>query len=61
MAASLDRFAPGSNSGRGYLDFMALSERLNDISQRYFFNRPIGGLRDMFDFKSSLDPKVLGM
>jgi diapolycopene oxygenase len=60
MAATLDQFAPGTNSGAGYLEFMKLSQRLNDISQRFFFNKPIGGLRDMFDFKTALDPKVLG-
>ena len=60
MTRELERFAPGTDSGRHYLDFVRLSERLNDISQRYFFYKPIGGLRDMFDFKSSFDPKVLG-
>ncbi len=60
MAATLDQFAPGKNSGAGYLDFMKLSHRLNDISHRFFFDKPIGGLRDMFDFKTALDPKVLG-
>lgn len=59
MAEELDRFAPGTNSGRHYRNFMKLSQRLNDISQRYFFYRPIGGLRDMFDFKSSFRPQVL--
>jgi diapolycopene oxygenase len=60
MSGELERFAPGTNSGQRYLDFIKLSERLNDISQRYFFYKPIGGLRDMFDFKTSFDPKVLG-
>ncbi len=60
MAKTLDEFAPGTNSGRHYRDFMAFSRRLNHISQRYFFYKPIGGLRDMFDFKTSFDPKVLG-
>ena len=60
MTSVLERFAPGTNSGQRYLDFIKLSERLNDISQRYFFYKPIGGLRDMFDFKSSFDPRVLG-
>ncbi len=60
MAAGLDRFSPGTNSGRGYLDFQRLSQRLNDISQRHFFHKPIGGLTDMFDLRSSFDPKVLG-
>ena len=60
MATTLDQFAPGTNSGAGYLDFMKLSRRLNDISHRFFFDKPIGGLRDMFDFKTAFDPKVLG-
>ncbi len=60
MAAALDRFAPNRGSGQGYLEFLALSRRLNDISRRHFFYKPIGGLRDMFDFKSSFDPRVLG-
>jgi phytoene desaturase len=60
MAQTLDRFTPGTHSGRGYRDFIALSQRLNRISQRNFFYKPIGGLRDMIDFKASFDPKLLG-
>ncbi len=59
MAATLDRFAPNSDSGRRYLDFMKFSGRLHGVSQRYFFDKPIGGLRDMFDFRSSFEPSVL--
>ena len=29
MAQTLDQFAPGTHSGRGYRDFIALSQRLN--------------------------------
>ena len=60
MADGLDRFAPGLNSGGRYLEFIKLSQRLNEISQKHFFYRPVGGLRDMFDFKRSFNPKVLG-
>jgi phytoene desaturase len=60
MAAELGTFSPHQNSFARYQDFIAYSKRLNDISQRYFFYKPIGGLRDMFDFKTSFDPKVLG-
>ncbi len=60
MALELGDFARGANSGQRYLDFIKLSARLNDISRRYFFYRPVGGLRDMFDFRSSFNPKVLG-
>jgi diapolycopene oxygenase len=60
MAQTLNRFAPGTSSGAGYRDFIAYSERLNSISQRHFFYKSIGGLRDMFDLKASFDPKMLG-
>ena len=59
MASTLDRFAPGTRSGDRYRDFIRLSAKLNDISRRHFFYKPIGGLRDMFDIKKSFDPKVL--
>jgi len=60
MAAKLDAFSPGNHSGAGYRDFSDLSKRLSDISERFFFYKPIGGLRDMFDLKASFDPKMLG-
>ena len=60
MASALERHAPGTGSGDGYRRFMQLSHRLNDISQRYFFYKPIGGLRDMFEFKTAVSPSVLG-
>jgi len=60
MAAKLDAFSPGNGSGAGYKRFSDLSKRLSDISERFFFYKPIGGLRDMFDLKTSFDPKMLG-
>lgn len=60
MAKTLDQFAPGTNSGRHYRNFMTFSQRLNHISQRYFFYKSIGGLREMFDYKSPFQPGVLG-
>jgi diapolycopene oxygenase len=59
MARALDRFAPATGSGAGYRDFIAYSKRLDSISQRHFFYKPIGGLRDMFDWKASINPKML--
>jgi phytoene desaturase len=59
MAKTLDAFAPGLNSGSRYRDFINYSARLDGISQRHFFYKPIGGLRDMFDWKASFDPKML--
>ncbi len=59
MASDLDRFSPGNNSGSSYLRFSELSKKLSDISQRFFFYKPIGGLRDMFDLKASFDANML--
>jgi phytoene desaturase len=59
MAAQLDRFSPGNDSGANYRRFMEFSKKLDEISRRHFFYKPIGGLRDMFDFKASFQPKML--
>ncbi|WP_406694412.1 phytoene desaturase family protein [Singulisphaera sp. Ch08] len=48
MAETLDRYAPGSKSGRRYQEFLEVSRRLHEISERFFFWRPIGSLGDMF-------------
>ena len=60
MAQTLDGFAPGTNSGQRYRDFIDYSARLDGISQRHFFYKPIGGIGDMFEWKASFDPKMLG-
>ena len=60
MARTLDDFAPGTNSGTRYRDFLAYASRMNAISQRHFFYKPIGGLRDMFEWQASFEPKMLG-
>jgi len=59
MAATLDTFSPGNGSSEGYKSFANLSKKLSEISERFFFYKPIGGLRDMFDLKASLNPKML--
>jgi phytoene desaturase len=60
MARTLDAFAPGTNSGQRYRDFIDYSARLDGISQRHFFYKPIGGIGDMFEWKASFDPQMLG-
>lgn len=59
MAARLDAYAPGTNSGGRYRDFLARSERLNRISADYYFWKSIGGLRDMMDPRAGFSPKIL--
>src|SRR5438132_6221876 len=45
MAGELDRFAPGTS--HAYRRFMDLSRRLHAISDRFFFWRSVGSLRDV--------------
>ena len=58
MSQALEAFAPGS--GRGYRAFLQFAARLNDISERFFFWRAIGSLKDMFDWRSLTKPALLG-
>jgi phytoene desaturase len=57
MRRNLDAFAPGS--APGYQAFLDFSRDLHDISQRFFFWRSIGSIRDMIDFRSFFDLTLL--
>ena len=57
MAGKLDAFAPGTAAG--YRGFLKLAERLNRISDRFYFWKSIGGMRDMIDVKGGMSPKML--
>ncbi len=57
MCRLLGEFSP--NSVEGYRAFMKHAEKLHDISNRYFFNKPIGGLRDMFDARKTFQAGTL--
>ena len=48
MARRIDAFSPGTGSGEGYKDFLELSRRQAEISDRVFFWRPVGKIMDMF-------------
>jgi diapolycopene oxygenase len=58
MAAGLANFSPQTGSSEGYGRFLELSGRLNAISQRFFFWRPVGSLWDMFDARSIFEPSM---
>jgi phytoene desaturase len=57
MAAELDKVWP--RMGAGYLKFLEQSEQLHSISDRFFFWRSIGSMRDTMDVKGAFDLKVL--
>ncbi|MDQ3313375.1 MAG: phytoene desaturase family protein [Verrucomicrobiota bacterium] len=59
MCAKLDAFSPRTRSSVGYRRLMDLSARQDAISRRWFFNKPIGSLRDMFDLRSTFEPGTL--
>lgn len=59
MARAIAAFSPSSGADTGYTKLLNLSDRLSDISDRYFFWRSVGGLRDMFDFKEAVKPGIL--
>jgi len=65
MCENLRVFAPGDGIDSRYRSFMADSERLHAISDRYFFWKPIGSIRDMFGlrdiFKFSVLRDILSM
>ena len=48
MAEAIGHYS-GPEDAEGYRRFLTVSESLNDISQKYFFWRPVGGLRDILD------------
>lgn len=57
MSQELDSKVPGSAAG--YNRFLSVSERMHEISNRYFFWRPVGGVRDTFDMGGTFQLSVL--
>jgi diapolycopene oxygenase len=57
MAAALEALWP--KMGAGYLKFLEQSEQLHSISDRFFFWRSIGSMRDTMDVKGAFDLNVL--
>lgn len=52
MVNEVRSFSPGTGAELGFRRFMKLAERLHEITDRYFFWKSVGGMRDMFDLKS---------
>ena len=57
MTTSLDRLKPGM--GKGFQEFQKLSEQLHTISDKFFFWKPVGSMRETFDLKGSFSLTVL--
>lgn len=59
MAETLERYAPDEQTAQGYRNFLRFSERMHSISERFYFWKSIGGMRDMIDFSVGFKPKLL--
>ncbi len=57
MSAQLDAIWPAM--GKGYLKFIETSKQLHSISDRFFFWRSIGSMRDTMDVGGAFDINVL--
>ena len=57
MKTSLAKYAPGTDSG--YEDFIGMSAKLHEVSEKFFFWRSVEDVRDTMDFKKNLDLATL--
>ena len=57
MATSLESTEPGL--GARFTEFMQLSEKLHGISEKFFFWKSVGSMRDTFDIGGSFQLSVL--
>jgi diapolycopene oxygenase len=60
MVAEIERFAPEAGAGEGYQRFLAIAERLHEISERFFFWRSVGSVRDTFEPGTTFKLSTLG-
>ncbi|REK12172.1 MAG: phytoene desaturase [Acidobacteria bacterium] len=58
MAASLRQYS-SAEVADGYRDFIALSQRLHDISERFFFWKSVQGIGDTLDLRGSFSLSTL--
>lgn len=59
MRKNLDAFTGSPRSGEGYERFLRVSERLHGVSDRFFFWRSVGGIRDTMDVGGTFSAAVL--
>ena len=59
MIAALENFVPGEGVSEGYGKFLDLADTLRTISDRFFFYRSVGSIKDMFDPKTAFQIGML--
>ena len=55
MAERIGQYSNTPEDAKGYRRFLTVSQSLNDISQKLFFWRPVGGLWDIMDSSQMLN------
>ena len=59
MAQAMERFAPGKGVGDGYRRFQDISAHLHDVSNRFFFWKPVEDLFDTINIRANMNPSTL--
>ncbi|GGC57205.1 phytoene desaturase [Siccirubricoccus deserti] len=59
MARAMDRFAPGSGQGEGYKAFQKVARHLHEVSEKFFFWKPVESMLDTINLKSNFDPGTM--
>ncbi len=60
MKSRLSEFTRDDRSvSDGYGEFMRISKRLHDVSERFFFWKSVGSIRDTFDASTTFSPSVI--
>jgi len=57
MAAHMNTIAP--NLGEGYRRFQKVAHHLHDVSEKFFFWKPVEGIGDTLNFSDNFKPDVL--
>jgi phytoene desaturase len=59
MRRELTRFAPTGDAAQGYAEFLQVSQRLHEVSERFFFWKPVESMRDTMDLRRNLSAATL--
>ena len=57
MTRTLSAYAPGTEAG--YRDFIGMSEKLHEVSEKFFFWRSVEDVTDTLDFRKNIDLATL--
>lgn len=59
MAGAMDAFAPGTGQGEGYRKFQRVAEKLHEVSEKFFFWKPVEGISDTMDMRANFNPDTM--